>query len=204
MKKFIIFGMICLFISCKSKKTADVNASAATISKSEIRKFTLENLARNTSAQDIQKNYAEAPREDGVGRFEEGATERAYTILYPGTKNEIQLIWETQAKANLYQVVFSESGDWRSRTGVVIGTTYDELVKQNGKQIKVYGFGWDYSGAVDWNGGKLANSKLRVFMKPKGEPANKFYGDEIISPTPQELAKLNLTVGSIIYHLGDD
>ena len=88
--------------------------------------------------------------------------------------------------------------------GIGVGTSYAELVERNGKPIKVYGFGWDYSGAVDWNGGNLQNSNLRVFLKPAIEPKPKFYTDGIIEPTQGEMDELDLRVGNIIYHLGND
>ncbi|MGA8853946.1 MAG: hypothetical protein WB492_07205, partial [Christiangramia sp.] len=75
--------------------------------------------------------------------------------------------------------------------------TYAELNKMNGKKISFYGFGWDYSGAVDWNGGKLEKSGLRVFLTPGNDPSNKFYRDKIIKATPEEIEALDLKVGSI-------
>jgi hypothetical protein len=206
MKKIILLGVLCLIFACKgTKKTTPVSETNTTaINTSTTNNFTVEKIARNSSAEAIQKMYPDASKKEGSGLFEEGSVERAYTILYPGTKNEIHLIWETKERKNLYQIVFSEKGDWETRSGIKIGSTYEDLVARNAKPINVYGFGWDYSGAVDWDGGKLEKSNLRVFLKPAAEPNPKFYGDGIIKPTPEELKKLNLTVGNIIYHLGND
>ncbi len=202
MKNLILFGMICLLISCKGTK----NASSATEvnSKSPTETFVIEDIIKDPTPEALNKRYPNAGLREDTGLFEEGTAERAYTILYPGTKNEIHLIWETIERKNLYQVVFSKNGDWVSSLGIGIGTPYAELVERNGKDIKVYGFGWDYSGAVDWNGGKLQNSNLRVFLKPAVEPNPKFYTDGIIKPTQAELDQLKLTVGNIIYHVGND
>ena len=76
---------------------------------------------------------------------------------------------------------------------------FDELTKINGKEVKFYGFGWDYSGAVDWNGGKLEDSNIRVFLNPEGEVADKFYGDRMIDASPEEIEALNLKVSTIMY-----
>lgn len=185
--------------------TTEVNGTEVNTSvKVNPNNFIVEKIAKTHSPEALQKNYPNANIKEGVGMFDEGTVKRAYTILYPDTKNEIHLIWDSPEKNNLYQVFFSNDGDWKSEKAITIGTTYEELVERNGKPIKVYGFGWDYSGAVDWNGGKLENSKLQVYLKPAKEPKPKFYGDGIINPTEQELKELGLTVGQIIYHLGNE
>jgi hypothetical protein len=206
MKKFVFIAMLCILFSCKGKKAAtDANVSevnTTTISSSNY--FVVEKIAKTNSREALLKNYPNANIKEGEGMFDEGTVKRAYTILYPNTKNEIHLIWDSPERKKLYQVYFSNEGDWKSEKAIAIGTTYDELVARNGKPIKVYGFGWDYSGAVDWNGGKLENSKLQIYLTPAKEPKPKFYGDGIINPTEQELKELNLTVGQIIYHLGNE
>lgn len=206
MKKCIVLGILCLFFACKgNKKTTLASETAAKTSTiAFFKNFTVEKIARNTSAEALERMYPDAAKKEEMGLFEEGSIERAFTVLYPRTKNEIHLIWESPERENLYQIVFSQKGDWTTASGIKIGSTYEDLVRRNGKAINVYGFGWDYSGAVDWNGGALENSKLRVFLKPAAEPNPKFYGDGIIYPTPDEWNALDLTVGKIIYHLGNE
>ncbi len=206
MKKLILLGVLCVFISCKGKKSASdvAHADVNTTVNVNPKNFEVEKIAKMHSPEALLKHYPNANIKEGVDMFDEGTVERAYTILYPDTKNEIHLIWDTPEKKKLHQVYFSNEGDWRSDKAIAIGTTYEELIARNGKPIKVYGFGWDYSGAVDWNGGKLQNSNLQVFLKPAKEPKTKFYGDGIINPTEAELKELRLTVGQIIYHLGNE
>lgn len=206
MKKIILIGVLCVLISCKGKKetTNVTGAQISTTNKSNPKSFFVEKIANTNSKKSLLKNYTDAKLKEGVGMFEEGTVERAYTILYPNTKNEIHLIWVSPERKKLHQVYFSNDGDWRSEKAIAIGTTYEELIARNGKPIKVYGFGWDYSGAVDWNGGKLEGSKLQVFLKPSKQPKPKFVGDNIINPSGAELKELNLTVGQIIYHLGNE
>ncbi len=197
MKKIILIGVLCVLVSCKGKKSTTEGATNP-------KAFEVERLAATNSTESLRKNYPDANLKEGVGLFEEGTVERAYTILYPDTKNEIHLIWASPERKKLHQVYFSNQGDWRSEKEIGIGTTYEELVARNGKPILVYGFGWDYSGAVDWNGGKLQNSNLQVYLNPGKEPKPKFYGDGIIKPTDEELKELNLTVGQIIYQLENE
>jgi len=206
MNKILLIGVLCVLFSCKGKKsTTDVQGTEIKTSVTANSKdFVVEKIAKTNSTETLRKNYPDANLKEGVGLFEEGTVERAYTILYPDTKNEIHLIWVSPERKKLHQVYFSNQGDWRSEKAIGIGTTYDELVAHNGKPILVYGFGWDYSGAVDWNGGKLQNSKLQVYLNPGKEPKPKFYGDGIIKPTDEELKELNLTVGQIIYQLENE
>ncbi|UJH90459.1 hypothetical protein LZ575_16790 [Antarcticibacterium sp. 1MA-6-2] len=136
-----------------------------------------------------------------MGVFEEGTVEMPYSILYADTPDEVQITWKNSAKTEVNDIRFSGNGKWKSSTGLKIGTTYDELNKLNEKEISFYGFGWDYSGAVMWNDGKLEDSNLRVFVSPEGETKNDHYGDHIIEATPEEIAKLNLKVQTIIYKL---
>lgn len=206
MKKLLFIGLLTIFVSCKgTKNAADVSSSEVNTSiKANPNNFVVEKIAKSHSPEALLKTYPDANIKEGIGLFDEGTVERAYTILYPDTKNEIHLIWVSSERKKLYEVYFSNRGDWKSEKAIAIGTTYEELVARNGKPIKVYGFGWDYSGAVDWNGGKLENSKLQIFLKPTKEPNPKFYGDGIINPTEAELKELDLTVGQIIYHLGNE
>ena len=161
-------------------------------------RYTIESL-QNKTYQQVLGMYSDANPENGNGMMEEGTVERPYTTLYPGTKDEILITWKDDSKTSIFDIHYSEDGKWNSNKGIKIGTTYDELTKINGKEVKFYGFGWDYSGAVDWNGGKLEDSNIRVFLNPEGEVADKFYGDRMIDATPEEIEALNLKVSTIMY-----
>lgn len=188
MRKILIVFSLLSIVACNSAKKGTSATSA---------KYTVENLGR-MNAEEIQKNYPDANIEEGTDMFEEGTEERPYSILYPGTENELHITWQEKSRTKIHDLRFSSEGRWNSETGVNIGTTYDELNKMNGKIVSFYGFGWDYSGAVDWNGGKLEKSGLRVFLEPGTKPSNKFYGDKIIEATPEEIEELDLRVGSIM------
>ena len=161
-------------------------------------RYTIESL-QNKTYQQVLGMYSDANPENGNGMMEEGTVERPNTTLYPGTKDEILITWKDDSKTSIFDIHYSEDGKWNSTKGIKIGTTYDELTKINGKEVKFYGFGWDYSGAVDWNGGKLEDSNIRVFLNPEGEIADKFYGDRMIDATPEEIEALNLKVSTIMY-----
>lgn len=186
-----ILALILLFglVACKSKKlTAD-----------SPEKFQIERLAESLSGDNLQTIYPDAVITEGRDVFEEGTLERPYSILYPDTPDEILVIWQDERRDDIYQIYFENEGRWRSQSGIGIGTGYEELVGINEGPIDVYGFGWDYSGAVDFKDGKLADSNVRVFLSPVNTPPEKFYGDKIIEATPEEIQDLNLKVRALVY-----
>lgn len=187
MKK-LLFVIFLSLVACNSAKKATSNPNA---------KFSVENLG-NMNAMEINQRYSDADIQEGTEMYEEGTVERPYTILYPETEDELHITWEDEGKSKIHDIRFSGNGKWKTDSGVQIGTTYDELNKMNGKDISFYGFGWDYSGAVLWNEGKLENSGLRVFLSPENEPGNKYYGDRIIKASPEEIEAMNLKVSSIM------
>lgn len=189
MKRVLVLALIFTITGCKSKK----------ISSNSAEKFQIENLAEVISEKDLNTIYPEAQISEGTDLFEEGTVERAYSILYPGTSDELLIIWEDQDRTDIHQLRFDKNGRWQTNNGIKVGTSYEDLERINGKPIKFYGFGWDYSGAVDWNGGKLANSNVRVFLAPENTPSNKFIGDAIIEATPEEIAALDLKVRAVLF-----
>lgn len=192
MRRILIFtGLLLALNACKSKMQPMAD------------RYIIEDLAEVASAERIMEIYPDARIEEGTGMFEEGTVERTYNILYPNSNDEVLLTWKDRDRTRLHQIRIGKEGRWKSEEGIQIGTTYDELVTLNEAPIQVYGFGWDYGGAVDWNGGKLTNSNIRIFLAPASEPANKYYGDHIIKATPQEIKELDLKVSAIIYRQPD-
>lgn len=193
MKKLILVFAVLGIVSCKSTKQPTTTAATKDT-------FVIENLAKLNAAE-IKQKYPDADIKEDVGMFDEGTEELYYTILYPEKPNEIQITWKDRQRTEINDIRFTTAGDWKSSRGIQVGTTYDELNALNGKRISFYGFGWDYSGAVDWNDGKLENSKLRVFLAPEKEPETKYYGDHIIKATPAEIKNMGLKVQTIIYKM---
>lgn len=183
-----MLALILTFASCKSRKlTAD-----------SPQRFIIENLAEISSSQELDRIYPNSRKQEGTDLFEEGTVERAYSVLYPDTPNQILITWSNPNRSQIHSIRVEQPGDWKSKAGIRIGTTYEELVKMNGP-LKFYGFGWDYSGAVDWDNGKFADTDIRVFLAPKNTPPNKFYGDGVIEASEEEIEALNLSVQAIMF-----
>lgn len=188
MRKILMIGLVLIMASCKSKKLTTDSSQ----------RFVIENLAGVNSSEDLKRIYPNSNLEEGTDLFEEGTVERAYTLLFPGGANEALITWEDDSRTRIHSVRVGNPGEWKSNTGIRIGTPYAELIELNGP-VKVYGFGWDYSGAVDWNHGKLADTNIRVFLAPKDTPPTKYYGDNVIEATSEELDSLNLSVQGILF-----
>ena len=192
----IVLGF--LVFSCKgTKNTVTPDKVDIAENPSKKRRLPIEDVARFKSVEDLTNFYSDSNPENGTGMFEEATIEREYTILYKDTPDEILFTWQD---GKIYDVVVIGNGIWASKAGIRVGMTYDDLAELNRAPLKVYGFGWDYGGAVDWNGGKFENSGLQVFLSPESEGfPEKFYGDSIITPTESELKALALRVTAIVY-----
>lgn len=191
MKKLILLFAVLGMVSCKTTKQTTTPAVPND-------NFIVENLLE-LNAEEIRQKYSNANIKEDAGMFDEGTEELHYTILYPDTPNEIQITWTDAGRTKINDIRFTTDGNWESTTGIKIGTTYDELNNLNEKPISFYGFGWDYSGAVMWNDGKMEDSNLRVFLAPEEEPQPKYIGDHIIEASPEEIKNLKLKVQTIIY-----
>lgn len=193
MRKFLFVLLPLLIISCKSRQLTSGSSD----------KFLIENLAQVNSAEELERIYPEASIEEGMDAFDEGSIRRPFTVLFPGTEDEVLLTWNDPERKKLHQIRTEKDGRWKTSHGIEVGTTYDELVEINGP-IAFYGFGWDYSGAVDWKNGKLADTDIRVFLIPQNTPPNKFYGDRIIEASKEEIDNLDLKVQAIMYQADEE
>ena len=188
MRLLLLACTLFVLTSCGSKK----------LTANSPEKFDMEVLAEVIEQQNLENIYPEAQIANGTELFEEGTVERAYSILYPHSPDKILVIWKGPERTEFHQIYLDGKSRWRSNTGIQIGTTYDELVELNGAPVKFYGFGWDYSGAVDWNKGGLANTNIRVFLEPTVAPPRDFYTDKVIETTDDEIDNMKLKVRAII------
>ncbi|MCP9199488.1 hypothetical protein MKO06_06195 [Gramella sp. GC03-9] len=188
MRKILIILSIISVAACNSAKKSTSSNTAS---------FTLENL-ENMDAEELTKAFPDANIEEGSDFYDEGTDERPYSILYPGTADELHITWQDEDRKKIHDLRYTKNGKWTSKTGIKIGDSYDKLVALNKAPISFYGFGWDYSGAVDWEDGKLKNSDVRAFLSPQNEIPSDFYGDHVIEASPEQIQALDLKVSSII------
>ncbi|MFO8148415.1 MAG: hypothetical protein ACQEWG_09005 [Bacteroidota bacterium] len=188
MRKLLLLLTVLSLASCKTANKPITSPAD---------RFMIEDLVELNS-EEIKTRYPDADIKVGIGIYEEGTEERPYCILFPDTPNHLEITWKDLERTEIYDIRFTEKGNWKSSTGIGIGTTLDQLNQLNSKPVSFYGFGWDYSGAVVWNDGKLENSGLFVFLEARNIPGE-FYGDHIIKASAEEIVALNLKVQTLIF-----
>ena len=185
---FYLLALISIVACNSSKKVATASSNS----------FYVEDLLKLNS-DELKKTFPTETFKEDVGLFEEGTEERAYTVISPNTPDELHITWKDKNRTQIEDIRIDSNGKWKSKTAIKIGSTYDELTQMNKKPISFYGFGWDYSGATLWNDGELEKSNIHVFLAPEKEPKNKFYGDHIVKPTPDEIKEMDLKVKAILF-----
>jgi len=94
------------------------------------------------------------------------------TLLFQGTKNEVEFVWRDDSvnfSGLAYISIAGKETDWKTEEGITLGTNLKELEKLNQKPFTFYGFGWDYSGMTNWEDGHLEERKVFVSLDYPGE-----------------------------------
>jgi hypothetical protein len=134
---------------------------------------------------------------DGEIYLGEGET-RPGTVLFPGTSEELEIVWHTQDFRCPEMVRASAPGSrWSTEQGVRIGSSVAQVQAANGRSFSFWGFEWDLGGyVVDWSGGRLSDLGLR-FTLPEGAVdrigeagAARFFGDVVVRSDDPDLPAL--------------
>ena len=108
----------------------------------------------------------------GEGNYESG------TIVFPDSpKGRIEVLWQDSAKRMLPAAigVRRDATDWRTVTGITIGTDLKTIERANGRPFRLLGFDWDYQGTVmSWSAGRLSKQdggacRVRMRLRPTGD-----------------------------------
>lgn len=126
-------------------------------------------------------------------------------VIYPGTKNELKVNFDSYESKFTYITLSKSNSQWNTPKNIKIGMTLDELIKINGRDFLIYGFETDYGGTVaSWNGGNLQHSKLNLMLTPSENSAyyndEKYYqvtGDKEFNTSNEIIKGLGLTVSEI-------
>ncbi len=157
------------------------------------------------SEEDIINAYGKenvTRKEIGIG---EGETAKG-TIVFPDSKNELIVEWDSDALYNKIKKIRIEKPDaqWTSVEGIKVGSSLDDLHNINGKEFKFYGFEWDFGGVTnDWNEGKV-NKQLVVFLHPENPKAiyPDLLGDQLISSKHPKATEADLRVNAMSIYFG--
>lgn len=114
--------------------------------------------------------------------------------LFGGTDREIEIIFNPEGdEKEIWDVRIIGKG-WKFENGLTQKMSIAELEKVNGKPYQVNGFGWDYGGWANFEGGKL-EGKVSIRFSPEGDVDDSLNGDKQIPSTNKKLraAKVSMT-----------
>lgn len=86
---------------------------------------------------------------------------------------------------------------WKFSHGLKLGLTLTEVEKINGKPFTMSGFGWDYGGYANFEGGKLEGVASIRFSPGSKDVPESLSGDRPIPSTSKKLRTLNPIVSDI-------
>ena len=177
MKKIFPVSLLALSIllSCGNEKPiqSEEDSLAGNGIDSAAESVIVESLLDLKSESDIIRKYgANAVTYDTIwgaeGFFTMG------TWIKTDEASHIEIMWTDSAKregvisASLvsdadYFAPQLPAGKWKSRTGVFIGMSIEELEKLNGRPFVFSGFGWDYGGGIiRWENGTLQDKGIAI------------------------------------------
>ncbi|MDZ4794739.1 MAG: hypothetical protein SGI83_10705 [Bacteroidota bacterium] len=117
------------------------------------------------------------------------------TRIYPEQPNQFIVYWKDNQfhKTIAFIETYLPDGPYHSDKGLKIGSTLEELLKINGKQIIFSGFDWDYGGSIlDYGMGALQNSPLGFRLAIDEDGGTSLSGDEEFNTDMTEVKK-NMT-----------
>lgn len=108
---------------------------------------------------------AEGYMDEGVVLFPNNPRRTAYIYWGPGGNSK---------RPEFIRILSGDmpgpGADWKTDGGLAIGSTLEEVEKQNGGPFEISGFGWDYGGTVmNWKGGKFAGKGFGIVFMPSGD-----------------------------------
>lgn len=166
---------------------------------------TLESFGKVQSKTHLVLLLGEERIAEGERWYDEGTVTRTFTKLYPGTPDEIEIIWNSESGTISTIRASDPGGKWKLKNGIYLGMPLDELNAKNMKPVKFWGFGWDHSGLVDFNHGALTNGHYSVYLNVDEAYWNhpnyqKFLGDGLFVSGVDEINALKPFVGDIVIH----
>lgn len=114
--------------------------------------------------------------------------------LFGGTEREIEILFNPEGdEKEIWDVRIIGKG-WKFANGLTKKMSIAEIEKVNGKPYQVNGFGWDYGGWANFEGGKL-EGKVSIRFSPEGDVDDSLSGDKQIPSTNKKLraAKVSMT-----------
>ena len=143
----------------------------------------------------VQQNIPGAEGEESPG-----------TVLFPNDPSRrVEIMWnDTPGRTSPASITVSgtqgQHSQWTGPHGLVLGENMTDVERANGGAFILYGFEWDYGGAVtDWRGGAFApqdNCHVHVGFQPGGD-AGRASGDSAFRSDSTEMRNTHPYVSEI-------
>jgi hypothetical protein len=110
---------------------------------------------------------------------------------FEGTDRELEIMFNPESKRKEISDIVIVGKAWKFENGLKLGLTMTAIEKINGGPYKMNGFGWDYGGFADFEGGKLAGMVSVRFDSGDADLPDSLSGDRQIATTDKKLRALN-------------
>ncbi|MEO7922856.1 MAG: hypothetical protein ABIR30_04210 [Chitinophagaceae bacterium] len=183
MKKLIpVILAIALLISCSNDKKEKTPADTpnVAIDSSLVTDSSWGAVTASTDFTGLQTIYGRSNVTDERICGPECVDSLDVTVIYTGTPKEIIVYWKDSAyHKSIGTLRAGGSGaPYHTSTGLKIGSTLQDLLKQNGQKINFSGFGWDYGGYIQsFNSGSLDKSPILFRLDLMEGDTNELLGD---------------------------
>jgi hypothetical protein len=166
-------------------------------------------ITKNTDLAGLQAIYGAANVKDERICGPECADSIDVTKIYPEKNNEFIVYWKDSLyhKAIAFIETYLPDGPYHTDKGLKIGSTFDDLLKINGKKIIFSGFDWDYGGSIqDYGMGALQNSSVSFRLAMDEGGGTELSGDsEFNTEMPdvkKNLAKIKISTLTLSFSKG--
>ncbi len=200
MKKLIVPLLIltAILYSCgnKDKKTTTVTENREVkIDSTLITDSSWGLITKSTDFAGLQEIFGKANVKDERICGPECADSIDVTKIYPEKNNEFIVYWKDSLyhKSISFIETYLPDGPYHTDKGLKINSTFEELLKINGKKIIFSGFDWDYGGYIqDYGLGTLQNSPIGYRLAIDEDGSTELSGDTEFNTEMPEVKK-NLT-----------
>lgn len=131
------------------------------------------------------------------------------TTIYPEKNNQFTVYWKENAYHKEIDYIEADMPEspYHISNGLKIGSSLEDLLKINGKQIMFSGFDWDYGGFIqDYGMGTLQNSPFVFRLQMTGDGGSELSGDsEFNTEMPEvkkNLAKIKISTLTLSFSKG--
>lgn len=117
----------------------------------------------------------------GEGNSEPGAK------LYEGTNKELEILFNQEGDEREIVSIRIVGKAWKTKEGLRIGSTLEEVEKINGKPFEIWGFSWDFGGFATFEKGGTLKDTLSIRFGVKGDTHESIVGDQLVPTTNKKL-----------------